>query len=472
MDGRPVLEREALTLKEDQLNLFPPPPPQLKVARVIKRNGRIVDFDPDKITNAIFQAALAVGGSDRGLAEKLTRKVLHAMNALYPAGATPSVEEIQDLIEKVLIEDGHAKTAKAYILYRAEQARKREKKDSIIAVEDNIPYKLIWEAYAWNVDHECESVEKLNRQMRDGKWKGLVQASENRYHDEINKVADRIRRRRNDVRIVIVAGPTSSGKTTTTMKIGEALKRHGLTFILMSLDNYFKNLDQHPKDEFEDYDFESPHALEVGMINDHLSTLLKGKTIKMPHYDFKTGVRTDNVTEFRLNPGEIILIDSLHGLFDEMTAAIPRENKFKFYIEALCQIKDQHGEFVRWTDLRMLRRMIRDSMHRSYAPDQTVGHWHYVRRGEKKYIVPFIKSVDYVFNGSLPYELPVHKNFLEPYFPAILKKFEKEPKRADAYMRAQRVGKLLHSLHAFPDVNSIPKDSFLREFIGGGIYKY
>lgn len=445
---------------------------KVSVENVIKRNGTIVAFNPEKITNAIYKAALSVGGKDPQLAEELTAKVILHLNQSYTDGSSPTVEEIQDIVEKVLIENSHARTAKAFILYRAEHARIREKKESAIEVEDNIPYKLLWKAFCWNAERQCETIQKLNHLMTNGGWKNLVTDSEKYYHSEIQKTADLIYKKKDQIRIMIVAGPSSSGKTTTTIKIGEVLKRHGISFITMNLDHYYKNLNLHPKDEYGDYDFESPHALELEMINDHLSKLVQGKTIKMPHYDFKTGTRTDNVTEFKIKKHEIILIDSLHGLFEDMTHSIPREQKFKFYIEALCQIKDPQGEFVRWTDLRMLRRMIRDSLHRNYDPVRTVGHWHYVRRSEKQYIVPFIKKADYVFNGSLPYELPVHKNFLEKQFPEIIRTFEKDPKKADAFMRAKRVYQLLKSLEPFPDMDFIPNNSFLREFIGGSVYKY
>lgn len=457
---------------DNQLTLFPEIPRTFKIKEIIKRNGRVAAFDPDKITSAIYKAALSVGGKDRELAEHLTSKVLGMMNQIYHAGATPTVEEVQDIVEEMLIRDGHARTAKAYILYRAERTRIREKKESPIIAEDNIPYKLLWKAYSWNVDHKCDSVAGLNRWMKDGSCKKLIMDAETHYHKEIRKAADLILKSRDRIKIMIIAGPSSSGKTTTTIKIGEALKKHGISFVTMSLDHYFKNLEMHPKDEYGDYDFESPYALELEMINEHLDSLVKGKTIQMPRYDFKTGKRSSQTTELKLGKDEIILIDTLHGLFGKMTEKIPRRNKFKFYIEAICQIKDENGEFVRWTDLRMLRRMIRDSLHRNYDPLQTVGHWHYVRRGEKKYIVPFIKTADYVFNGSFPYELPVYKNALEHQFPAIIKAFENDPNKADAHLRAQRVYQLLQSLEKFQNLDDIPKDSLIREFIGGSSYKY
>ncbi|MCK4647997.1 response regulator SirA, partial [bacterium] len=162
---------------------------------------------------------------------------------------------------------------------------------------------------------------------------------------------------------------------------------------------------------------------------------------------------------------------SLHGLYPEMTSKIPLKMKFKFYIEALCQLRDKKGEFVRWADLRMLRRMVRDSWHRSYNPERTVGHWHYVRRSEKRHIVPFTHKVDYVFNGSLPYELPIYKKYLSKHFPPMVKKYEKDPKKIDAYIRAKRVYNLLNQLDVADD-KCIPSSSLLREFIGGSSYKY
>ena len=157
-----------------------------------------------------------------------------------------------------------------------------------------------------------------------------------------------------------------------------------------SYENMLVYLEEHPKDEYGDYDFETPEALDLALINEHLFKLLRGEEIKMPQYDFKTGRRALGIKKFHLKKGDILLIDSLHGLYPKMTSSVPHEMKFKLYIEALCQIRDKNGEFVRWADLRMLRRMARDSWQRSYDPEKTVGHWHYVRRSEKRNIVPCV----------------------------------------------------------------------------------
>lgn len=444
---------------------------KFKIDTIIKRDGRTVPFNPSKITDSIFRAAVDVGGSDRKTAEGLARRVISAINETYSKESVPGVEEIQDIVEKVLVENGHYRTAKAYILYRAEHARLREQKNTRIIAEDNVPYKILWKVFKWNVDHSCDTVDKLNAQVRKG-FSKLVRESERVYNEELQKAADRILGDIGRIKIAIVAGPSSSGKTTTTMKLGELLKKSKAEFVLLNLDNYFRNLEEHPKDEYGDYDFETPEALDLKLVNEHLYRLLRGETIRMPYYDFKTGRRRLNATEFSLKPGQIILIDSLHGLYPEITASVPHEQKFRFYIETLCQLRDKDGEFIRWTDLRMLRRMVRDSWHRGYKPEQTVGHWHYVRRGEMRHIVPFINKADYVFNGSLAYELPVYKKYLYGVFPAIIEQYGSDPKRLDALIRAKRVYKLLGELEDVKDESVIPKNSLIREFIGGSSYNY
>jgi len=443
-----------------------------KIKEVIKRDGRVVAFDRNKITDSIFRAAVGAGGSDMELAEKLTSETVKIINAVFPAGSTPGVEEIQDVIEKVLVENRHYKTAKAYILYRAEHARMREEKDQRIVVEDNVPYKVLWKVFTWNVDHSCESIDKINRRIAGGNFPRLVAEAERAYHEEIKKVSAKIAGAAKDLKLVIVAGPSSSGKTTTTTKIAEQLKAKGLNFVMLNVDNYFKNLDEHPKDSYGDHDFETPEALDMELINEHILALVSGKAVKTPEYDFKTGRRRLEVFDMKLAPGEILLLDSLHGLSPQMTASVPHGRKFKFYIEALCQTKDAGGEFVRWADLRMLRRMARDSWHRAYNPEQTVGHWHYVRRSEKKYIVPYISKADYIFNGALSYELPVLKTFLYKYLKPIVNKFKSDPGKLDAYIRAKRIFDLLTEVDEFKDTDSIPKNSLIREFIGGSSYNY
>lgn len=447
-------------------------PETCTITHVVKRNGQVVKFDKEKIVNAIFKAAQSVGGQDKRLAEILADKVVHHLELTKKPPALPSVEEIQDIIEKELIEAGHAKTAKAFILYRYEHAKLREGKEQYLATSGNIPYKKIWQVLNWAIDHNCYSIQKINERIQNGTFPTLIQEANQKYEQDIAAAAEKIMARKDKVRIVIIAGPSSSGKTTTTIKLGEFLKKNGFELVAMSLDNYFFDLSHHPRDEFGDYDFETPQALDLELINKHLSELLEGKVIQMPIYNFKTGKREQNTIPLSLKENQLLLLDSLHGLYAPMTSSVPDDKKFKLYIESLCQIKNSDGEFIRWTDVRLLRRMIRDSWHRSYNPKQTLEHWHYVRRSEIQNIIPYISTVDHIIDSSLAYELPIYKKLLFHYFPQFIKEYKDDPKRQDAYIRAKRVHDMLCEFLEWQDESVIPKDALIREFIGGSIYNY
>lgn len=442
------------------------------ITKIVKRNGNVVAYDQDRITTAIFKAAASVGGSDRAKAEELSRKVEQAVAGTYGKDSIPTVEDIQDLVEETLIEEGHAKTARAYILYRAKRADAREQRQLQGEFSDNIPYKKIYDTLRWNMDHGCETIEGINAIIEAGRYADLVHAVEKRYDEEVALGAEQMLERIPGVRIVIIAGPSSSGKTTTTIKASEKLASAGIKLKAINIDHYFFDLEMHPKDEFGDYDYETPQALDLELINQHLSQLLEGKTIKTPHYDFKTGKRTLDVHEMKIESNEIVLIDSLHGLYDAMTHSIPSEQKFRLYIETLGQVRTRDGIFMRWADNRLMRRMIRDSWHRNLQPLQTLTHWHYVRRSELRNIIPFIGSVDYVVNSAMPHELPIMKDKLFKYFPEAMEKYKDDAKRQDAYVRAKRVHDMLSDLTPVKDDGTISEKSLLREFIGGSQYQY
>jgi len=442
------------------------------VRNVIKRDGNVVPFDRDRIATAIFKAAATVGGSDREIAEKLAAEVEQRCEASYIKGSIPSVEDIQDMVEATLIENGHVRTSRAFIIYRHQRAQSRAARNDRFEATDNIPYKKIYEVLRWNMAHDCETVEGLNKIIADGNFPDLVKESNERYHNEVILGAEKIIARLPDIRIAIIAGPSSSGKTTTTIKVGEALKKAGRELVAINIDHYFFDLEHHPKDEFGDYDYETPQALDLELINRHLVQLLNGETILTPHYDFKTGTRKLGVHELSLAPHQILLIDSLHGLYGDMTRDIPDRQKFRLYIETLGQLRDENDNFMRWADNRLLRRMIRDSWHRNLQPVQTLTHWHYVRRSELKNIIPFIGTADYLVNSALPYEIPIHKHKLFKFFPQAMEMFRDEPKRQDAYIRARRVFELLDQITAVEDDSVVPPNALLREFIGGSVYKY
>ena len=196
------------------------------------------------------------------------------------------------------------------------------------------------------------------------------------------------------------------------------------------------------------------------------------KTIKTPHYDFKTGIRHLNIHELLLLKKEILLIDSLHGLHENMTHSIPDESKFRVYIETLGQFKTEAGTFMRWADNRLLRRMIRDKHHRNLKPMETLTHWHYVRRSEFANIIPFVNKSNVIINSALPYELPILKHRLFRYIAASIHRYENDPYRLDAHIRANRVYELLKPIKVVSNTSCLPRDSLLREFVGGSKYKY
>lgn len=446
-----------------------------RITHVIKRTGAVVPFNAGRITNAIYRAAVAVGGRDRSTAERLTEQVIEALEAQTPPDRYPAIEEIQDVVEKVLIHNGHARVAKAYILYREEQARRRREKAGRGYKESgNIPWRKIYEVLRWSVDHNLHTVEALNERIARGEFAGIVRESDRYYEEEIETAVQLITERRGEIRLVIIAGPSSSGKTTTTTKLGRRLAREGLSLVALNVDNYFFNLELHPRDEHGDHDFETPQALDLALINEHLVRLVAGERVLLPRYDFKEGKRHDAVTPMQIGPGDIILIDSLHGLYPPMTQDVPPESKFELYIETLLQMKGPGGRMIRWTDLRLMRRMVRDASYRSYDPRRTLEHWHYVRSSEMRSIIPYVNTTDYIINGALSYELPVMRPRLLDYFSQWATDYQDDPLRVDAYERAGRVLALLKAVTPVgPDEESfIPPSSHLREFIGGSCYEY
>jgi uridine kinase len=283
-----------------------------KITHVIKRSGAVVPFKQERITNAIYRAAVAVGGRDRATAEQLSAQVVACLKDTYQGNRTPSVEDIQDIVEKVLIENGHATTAKAYILYRQESARRRRRRERGESQRDpeNIPYRKLWEVLNWAVDHDLYNVYRLNERIAKGEFPDIVRESDAAYEQDIATAAEMIKRHRDEVRIVIIAGPSSSGKTTTTTKLGEHLKQAGLNLVALNVDNYFFDLSVHPQDEYGDYDFETPQALDLPLINEHLTRLIAGEKVLTPYYDFKTGARQPDSIPMQIGHHDIILIDT------------------------------------------------------------------------------------------------------------------------------------------------------------------
>jgi len=441
------------------------------IRKIVKRNGTIVAYDRERIANAVFKATGSTGHPNRRLADAIALQVEDALlRAGYGPDKLPTVEEIQDSVEETLIEQRLTRIARNYIIYRHERAMARSQKAFSFEVTDNIPYKKIYKVLLWNMAHECDNVEDLNALIAGGGFAELVHASEERYGDEITVAVRQILKRLGTVRIVIVAGPSSSGKTTTLHRIAARLREAGVPVRPLSMDHYFFDLEKHPRDEFGDYDYESPQSLDLELIDRHLGALLAGEAVRTPSYNFKTGRRTLEAKELSVAPDELLLLDSLHGLYESMTRSVAPEQKFRLYVETLGQLRAADGSFMRWADHRLLRRMIRDRDHRNSQPVETIAHWQYVRRSELKYIIPYIHNVDYVLDTALPYELPILKHKLLAYFPQAVERFRDDPRRQDAYVRAKRVLNLLEPLTPVPDDSLVPPTSVFREFIGGSAY--
>ena len=259
------------------------------------------------------------------------------------------------------------------------------------------------------------------------------------YERELDAAVEKILARRDELKVVIIAGPSSSGKTTTTIKVREKLAAAGITTVPLAVDNYFFDLEVHPKIGDDDRDFETPQALDLALIDRHLDSLVNGRSIVVPRYDFTTGKRSGDSGTCALGEDQVLLIDSLHGLFPEMTRSVAEERKFRLYMETLSQMKGADGRFLRWADIRMLRRVVRDMLFRNYSPRDTIRHWHLVRRSELRYIVPELRRAHAVVNSFLPYELPIMKSRVEEYLPALIEQFAANPEMQDALERTLRV---------------------------------
>ncbi len=264
------------------------------------------------------------------------------------------------------------------------------------------------------------------------------------------------------VRVVLIAGPSSSGKTTFAKRLQVQLLSNGIRPFALSLDNYFVDRDNTPVDENGKYDFESLHALDLDLLNEHLVALLDGQSVTLPYYNFKTGLREVGDT-VQLAPNQVLIIEGIHGLNPELTKSIPEENTLRIYVSVLAHLNlDRHNR-VSTSDVRLLRRIVRDHRHRGYTATETINNWVSVRRGEERYIFPFQNNADAIFNSALLYELSVLAPVVEP----LLLQIERD---TPAYVEARRLLALLQWVRPI-DVDVVPDNSIIREFIGGSILR-
>jgi uridine kinase len=468
-------------------------PVQNRIIKVQKRNRALVTFDEGRIHHAIMRAAESIGGLqqdylpgvndklfdayafDEKVAEFLADNVVICLNSNphhLIANFPPTIEDIQDEVIHVLRSYGFQNTADAYECYRWGRHWLREGAITDTQfVGNGFPRKRMDKILDWNRQHGCDTVAGLNEIVRAGKLKSLIEDSLAVYEASLDEAARKVLARLDagdKIRLLWVSGPSSSGKTTTTVKLTQRLEKHGLRFLMMNLDDYFWALIEHPTDWINDRNFETPEALDIQLLNRHLRDLLAGKTIDKPVYSFKEGRRIAT-KPVKLADDQILLLDCLHGLYPPITEGIDSSLQFRLYIETLNVLYDDQGRLTKFTDVRLLRRMLRDVQHRNHSPLSTLLHWHYVRAGELFSIIPLMGTADHVVNGGLPFDLPVLKPFFcgprAPHLPdpAALDAY---PGFLDARIRLGRVRRLLESV-AGTDESLVPGDAVLREFIGG-----
>ena len=341
-------------------------------------------------------------------------------NGLTDEHYYPSTNMIMDTIERELKNMGEIELAESYMLYReGENKLKNGELSKNQFTHDGIPREIGRRTLEFNITNDCDTVFALNEWVygKSGKnIKSLIEVCEKRYIEDVTAIAEKILQRKEQIKMIIVAGPSSSNKTTTTVIIKNILSGYGLKLKQINVDDYYKDIEDQPKDEFGDFDFEMPEAIDIKLLNQHFSELIEGKTIQKPNFNFKVERRV-SYSDFSLEKDEILLIDCLHGLYRSITGSVPRLKKFSIYIESMNILRNTDGVNTRWTDTRMLKRMIRDMNFRGYDPCETLAHWPYVRKGELKHIIPYIFTTDAIINSGIPYELPALKKALGDSFP-------------------------------------------------------
>jgi len=316
----------------------------------------------------------------------------------------------------------------------------------------------------WGRIVHVRTVGDLNERIANKKIDDFIDVNEAYQEKRIALLAEQIVQRRGELKCILIAGPSSSGKTTFSKRLSLQLKASGLNAKAVSLDNYFVGREMTPKDENGEVDFEHLEALDLELIQEHLGILNKGERLKMPYFNFHTGKREYRGDTMRLGPDDVVVFEGIHGLNPRLTESIPAASKFRIYISALTQLNIDSNNRISTTDNRMIRRMVRDNNFRSHTAMMTLAMWPKVRRGEKRWIFPFQKEADVAFNSALDYELAV----LRPYAESILA--EIKPSMPE-YAEAIRIQQFLSNFLVIP-TDRVPPTSVIREFIGKSFFQY
>lgn len=327
--------------------------------------------------------------------------------------------------------------------------------------------EVFQEYHRWNQILGISTVGDLNVACNHGHATDLINVSEALQEKKIAQIADEITHRNQDgkrVKLVLISGPSSSGKTTFSKRLSIQLMTNGLKPYPISLDDYFVNRNDTPLDENSKHDFESLYAVDLPFFEEQLTTLLNGGEVELPRYNFTTGKREMSGKKLRIDEHMILIIEGIHALNPALTSHIPNENKYKVYVSALTTILLDNHNYIPTTDNRLLRRIIRDYKYRNYSAEETIARWPSVRAGEEKWIFPYQENADAMFNSALLFELAVLKDYVEP----VLRKV---PNRCPEYSEAHRLLRFLNYFVSVQD-KELPPTSLLREFLGGSSFQY
>ena len=330
-------------------------------------------------------------------------------------------------------------------------------------VKQDKMFEIFKEHHRWQSIVGMRTVGDLNDAILKGYSSQLIQVSEALQEKKIAKIADEIAQREG-IKMVLIAGPSSSGKTTTCKRLSVQLAVNGIRPIGISLDDYFICRDQTPRDEKGDYDYEHLHALNIPLLNEQMNALFRGEEIELPRYDFQTGQSKPSGKKLQLKGKEILVLEGIHALNPELTAQIPEEQKYRVYASALTTILLDNHNYIPTTDNRLLRRIIRDHKYRGVSAQETIRRWPSVRRGENRWIFPYQENADAMFNTAMLFELAVIRGQALPLL-------EQVPETCPEYAEAYRLMKFLRYIKPIPE-DQIPPTSLLREFLGGSSFEY
>ncbi len=332
-------------------------------------------------------------------------------------------------------------------------------------IKQDMMFEIFQEHHRWQSILKIRTMGDFNDAVQKGYSTQLINVSEALQEKKISRIADTIYESPKHPRIVLISGPSSSGKTTFCKRLSVQLMTNGLTPVMMSLDDYFVDRHMTPRDEKGDYDYESLYALDLDLLNQQLKQLLEGHEVQLPKYNFQTGQSEKNGgKKLHLGEKEVLVVEGIHALNPLLTAEIPEEMKFRIYASALTTILLDDHNYIPTTDNRLLRRIVRDHKYRGCSAQETIRRWPSVRAGEKKWIFPYQENADMMFNTAMFFELAVIR---EQALPLL----EQVPENCDEYSEAYRLRQFLHYISPVPD-KQIPPTSLLREFLGGSSFHY